>query len=1654
MKKVDFKNSVYFGDVQKNLPIQMQSTYAPKNNNESVLISSTISNAYATGGRSVVFRGTTNEDLLKRIQTSCTGVEQDGELANYALGRKITIYKLDDKYTYIKSSSDTDNLFRVKYYKDPSHIVERCVAAHIYDTLGIKSAKMSGVKIDNLNGLATEYLENLHPLSTNPAAAYKSFVADAFVGNWNAYNDDNTMIQDGKVIKTNTAGCLNYRARGEKKPFGPIVDELVTFLNPRINPQTAAIFKNMKRKDLLEPLKKFWDMDIDIPHYIRIDKKLKETLIQRHLYIQCFAQQVEATLQGSMDIRTYMETVARNAKSALGEHQANVSHLKRTYTSEDAQKFINKIQYSKPMVDALTKRMLYEQKSHSCGYDFDELAKTYSTTYDTGRLPYLIYSDDRKEQLRTSNIMNYVNVKHSYRNDTYERVKDSSYIENYAWDNIVKRELLEDSAGYNVDGYSGDIIDFGAMDDKTFANLTTRGLFKPFKGYIRPNGFTGIVSEYELRSLAKLSDEHWEIAKKRNLLTDIPGRTEQVTLYSLEKLCAIDDATWAKITARGLLKDMPGTKKAFSAYDVKCFAACEDTLWASAQKRKLVGLSPNGVNILEEDAVEEFAKATDAQWGIITGRKLLHDSNINKHYERYDNEASFGYVYAEHILALAGLDEERWQKVKDYKLTRLGYKNTITFSELSKEKLGRLEQLLGMYPHDEKDVWRKNEEDITRLINLDDTAWAHAQKLFQTNRTLPEDKRLNSVDISSIANLDEEAFKNIEKRNLLSVCAGDIKANSELEALFLVMREVKSNVDTNGVLALARLNDEQWENIEKRGLNSIEGRENQLDGADKAALAMLNEEDWQRVLDRGLLTASIDHYGTGEAIVALIQHIDDEDWKIVEKRKLLEPQPWYDRFSNGEPIRLSVNGIYGAVQLDDEQFGRISELLNIHDEYLFDYELDAALDIASLSSEEYNNIKTRNLHKYRCSLDASPDNCVCMGLVICGLAKFNDEEFARIIEKDYIKKASRVSTIGAYLDLEQLNLADKNTLSALTIQERRKLLKLLIKYNNAIFHKDFQENLGIDTPLVPKNENEYCSLLLKIVKSIGIDTHPISDETKNSYTTAMERLSAPDGKFASTNLDNIQLQLSYPRESFISDVNKLLDSLSFTERAKAIEYFGFEIKNNGKLTMSGYPINTNNGEKLVEITNEQTKSVIEQMRPLVKRFSEQNSVTIAGNPELAKELNDIIKVFPEFLTTVGKIQHKTQDFSLDVHTLKVLQEIVKNPDYQTLSESDKKILQIAALLHDISKLEGVIDHTHPSESAFDAYYLLEKLQMNEHEKLKIYSIIKNHDWLQQYNADNITPEQQLIVANDIAFELRNSNTFELSKILSEADLKSVHRNERFYHKYSSALSQGSDAVRESIQKFRESAIHLPQTQLPSASSLVVDGVNCKEINVDGIINKVVYISKDTDLIKIGFGNMGVDDLNVLVHALDYDTQSAVFQALGQLDSKALLSTSYINYASRNYKVFRKQGFIIGVNSDNTYAAYFRDFGSGNKKSIAQVKKYIFDKARTKEREYISKLVQQKLNLSKEEYAKLYTQIADKSLEELDKTHPKAAKAFREIFGEMESGKRAHGRQYNEVLVSNPKIHGVFTYEQRAEQIPQFLRQYAQDNDLPVIVFND
>ena len=658
-------------------------------------------------------------------------------------------------------------------------------------------------------------------------------------------------------------------------------------------------------------------------------------------------------------------------------------------------------------------------------------------------------------------------------------------------------------------------------------------------------------------------------------------------------------------------------------------------------------------------------------------------------------------------------------------------------------------------------------------------------------------------------------------------------------------------------------------------------------------------------------------------------------------------------------------------------------------------------------------------------------------------------------------------------------VGDRKRIHEFSLKEKRQLLNMLIRTGGSEVSTSIK-NLTPENTIIPKTMYKRKLLINQLTESIGLKSKVLTEAQKQEFIETLGKIAQKDSGIMSTDFDTMSVHSRYPmpspkllysRTKFSSDIYEQVKDLPIVEQRKIFDYFSFEVESKGgRYQLNGYPFANKTAPAIHDIEDAKTLEVLEKIRPLVEKFSNGNKIYVEGNPKLEAELNKIIEIFPEFATTIGKYQHDTQEFTVDVHTLKVLQQVMSDTRFKDLSDADKQVIQLSTILHDITKLERAIDKSHPAESAFDAFYLVDRLNLPRSEKLKIYEVIKNHDWLEQINKKvkigenkyrDLTEQEKSIIANKIAFAHRQNDCFRMATILTKADLMGVQKGDAFYKKYEQAYIENVERIQKLIDKIKETAIHIPQTRIPKASELIEDGKIVKSITKDGITNKVIYLEPGQDLSKIGFDEGVTSDiLNVIVHALDAEEQAIVFRALGLVDSDALLSSSWINYAKGNYKVFRGQGFVLKVDSDDIHAGTYRDFGSGFKKDYdTLLKEYIFGSERADIRTYWSNQIKEKFGLSTEEYIKFNDRIKNKPFEQIMKEDPETAIKIQEIVDNMDMLRRKGGRNYNEWLISRPEIQAGFYWgkgtngkPKTIDDVPLFIREYLAENNLPLIFF--
>lgn len=236
------------------------------------------------------------------------------------------------------------------------------------------------------------------------------------------------------------------------------------------------------------------------------------------------------------------------------------------------------------------------------------------------------------------------------------------------------------------------------------------------------------------------------------------------------------------------------------------------------------------------------------------------------------------------------------------------------------------------------------------------------------------------------------------------------------------------------------------------------------------------------------------------------------------------------------------------------------------------------------------------------------------------------------------------------------------------------------------------------------------------------------------------------------------IPLKYSRKDFIKDI----------ENADESEY-----------NKCGITKGIDGFDGLLKIPNES------KIKSYVVKFLTQNETTFE-NPFLKEYFDNILKEMPEFVGIIGKQQHKTHAYTVDIHTIKTLQSAIKDSLYQELSNEDKTILKYSILLHDIGKKGGIIHHGHEFVSAEYAKIILKDSPIKE----KIVSNILNHEWFKDYC-------QQTLSANEI---IKRVHSPKIAMIMAKADLSNVNSE---FHYHCTGTHSKEEFDKFMTQKFNE-----------------------------------------------------------------------------------------------------------------------------------------------------------------------------------------------------------------------------------------------------------
>ena len=548
------------------------------------------------------------------------------------------------------------------------------------------------------------------------------------------------------------------------------------------------------------------------------------------------------------------------------------------------------------------------------------------------------------------------------------------------------------------------------------------------------------------------------------------------------------------------------------------------------------------------------------------------------------------------------------------------------------------------------------------------------------------------------------------------------------------------------------------------------------------------------------------------------------------------------------------------------------------------------------------------------------------------------------------------------------------------------------------------------------------------------------------------------------------LPLKYSRKDFMNNVEDILKDLPTQDRVEILSHYGIENDNfDGLLNnrpfedLSGYSPEFINAAKKVQSE--------------IDKFTTKNEVDIPDK-EVKEILDGLIKGLPEFTSIVGKQQHRTHAYSVDIHMLKVLQDAMNNPAYSKLSDKSKTVLKFAAILHDVGKAAGVVDSNHFRTSANYMSSILDKFNLPTEMKHQIIDAVDNHHWFGDFNTDKLS-------AQDVAVKCRRSGDLEVYKILAKADLANV--SSTFHYRvtgtsnkaeYDAFIDKKMSEVDVEIKKMNSNAPVVFDSKILNGGKkfptkkVVKDGV---EYNVR-VLN-LADLPEGMPLEKYGFvpgttkenATFGVHFSDSLKESYDVIMSDSRRLAQGHpIFSYMLLKWGHAGRISQ-------EGLIFNVDNSNTVIASSVNSVSGFKKNLREHSSPFFNDGSmvTNERAKISNLIRKHLSenagvkLSRDEYAELFdkylkskkyitqikedVKIGDKVIKANDlKT---AIEKAQETLFTYNKSNEVDGSfdGNNEMTTVDPVPVGLYSTKFRIEDCSPELLKMAEEAGLPIIL---
>ena len=567
-----------------------------------------------------------------------------------------------------------------------------------------------------------------------------------------------------------------------------------------------------------------------------------------------------------------------------------------------------------------------------------------------------------------------------------------------------------------------------------------------------------------------------------------------------------------------------------------------------------------------------------------------------------------------------------------------------------------------------------------------------------------------------------------------------------------------------------------------------------------------------------------------------------------------------------------------------------------------------------------------------------------------------------------------------YAFFKKIQVNDEDiSLESLPFQQLKELQTLLIQnnFNNWLKKIDISFlNKNIDKIFIKKDGKiDFESTLFEVNKLLSVKHLDLPQTQKDNINNI---LNIKDD-LAKINFEEIKIDKTNNFEILKSKVKHILEndnSIGDNDKKIILAKFTNDIDS---LMFNKLPQDLNQLAVMQEIKKEISKYFTFNKVPNEENTYKIGDVKISGVDDKTKStLEFIFKAIPELVVLLG-VNQGGHNFDIGKHILAVGKEVVKNDKFQNLSPNNQKLVLIAALMHDIAKMDGGHDVSHPQRGSQYAYNMLNDV-LSDDDKTTVANLIFNH----HFGASMANAENNIQKIYALAYECKDKNPefLNMLEILGEADLLGDDENYKIgtadyleqIHGRIEALKMEIKNVDDMLAKLKDTLelTPFPQKTLASTEDSQTAMQECKKLGIVGEFKSGDITVDKIDLAKmkglspdeqkkylslLGF-NTSYNKLEFLIHAIiNGNKVGGIDYLTSQFKSDATLSCSVITMANTTMYTQAEIGFIMEPDKTKVLSAAPHNMSSGFFKGRNQSGQFIREYKKEEDYDALSKYIQ-------------------------------------------------------------------------------------------------